>query len=76
MAKALAAGGLPMAEITFRTAAAEESIKRISAEVPEVLCGAGTVLTIEQCEKRAKKAGAKYVVSPGLGEKVVKLVPR
>lgn len=71
LAKALAAGGLPMAEITFRTAAAEESIRRISAEVPEVLCGAGTVLTIEQCE-RAKKAGAKYIVAPGLGEKVVK----
>ena len=70
LAKALAAGGLPVAEITFRTAAAEESIKRISAEVPEVLCGAGTVLTIEQCEK-AQKAGAAFVVSPGMNPKVV-----
>ncbi|OGV51836.1 MAG: 2-dehydro-3-deoxyphosphogluconate aldolase [Lentisphaerae bacterium GWF2_44_16] len=70
LAKALTAGGLPVAEITFRTAAAEESIRRISSEMPDVLVGAGTVLSIEQAEK-AKNAGAKFVVSPGLNPKVV-----
>lgn len=53
-----------IAEITFRTEAAEESIKRIAAEVPEVLVGAGTVLTIDQT-KRAVAAGAKFIVAPG-----------
>ena len=50
LAKSLRDGGLPMAEVTFRTAAAEESIRRISENVPEVIVGAGTVLTREQCE--------------------------
>jgi len=70
LAKALLAGGLPIAEITFRTDAAEESIKRIAKKVPEVLVGAGTVLTVEQAE-RAVKAGAHYIVSPGIDPKVV-----
>lgn len=70
LAKALNAGDLPIAEITFRTEAAEESIKRIAAEVPEVMVGAGTVLTIDQA-KRAVAAGAKFIVAPGFNEKVV-----
>lgn len=70
LAKALAAGGLPIAEITFRTDAAEESIKRIAKEVPEVMLGAGTVLTIDQAE-RAVAAGANYIISPGIDPKVV-----
>ena len=51
LAKALAAGGIPAAEVTFRTAAGEEAIRRIAQEVPEVLVGAGTVLTTEQVAK-------------------------
>lgn len=70
LAKALVAGGLPCAEVTFRTAEGEEAIRRIAKEVPEVLVGAGTVLTIEQVD-RAIKAGAKFIVSPGLNPKVV-----
>ncbi|MDR3248326.1 MAG: bifunctional 4-hydroxy-2-oxoglutarate aldolase/2-dehydro-3-deoxy-phosphogluconate aldolase [Treponema sp.] len=70
LAKALIAGGIPCAEITFRTAQGEEAIRRISAEVPESLVGAGTVLTTEQVD-RAIKAGAKYIVSPGYNPKVV-----
>lgn len=70
LARALVAGGLPVAEITFRTDAAEESIKRIAKEVPEVMLGAGTVLTIEQA-KRAVAAGANYIISPGIDPKVV-----
>jgi 2-dehydro-3-deoxyphosphogluconate aldolase / (4S)-4-hydroxy-2-oxoglutarate aldolase len=66
----LKAGGLPVAEITFRTDAAEEAIRRISNEVPDILLGAGTVLTTEQAEK-AIKAGAKFIVSPGLNPEVV-----
>ncbi|MBC8157775.1 MAG: hypothetical protein H8E94_00425, partial [Alphaproteobacteria bacterium] len=61
LARALTAGGLPIAEITFRTDAAEESIKRIAKEVPEVMLGAGTVLTIEQAE-RAVAAGVLLLV--------------
>jgi 2-dehydro-3-deoxyphosphogluconate aldolase/(4S)-4-hydroxy-2-oxoglutarate aldolase len=70
LAKALAAGGIPCAEVTFRTEAGAEAIRRIAAEVPEVLLGAGTVLTIEQVE-RAIAAGAKFIVSPGLNPMVV-----
>jgi 2-dehydro-3-deoxyphosphogluconate aldolase/(4S)-4-hydroxy-2-oxoglutarate aldolase len=70
LAKALVAGGLPCAEVTFRTAEGEEAIRRIAKEVPEVLVGAGTVLTTEQVD-RAIKAGAKFIVSPGLNPKVV-----
>ncbi len=67
---ALSDGGLPVAEITFRTAAAEQAIKNVSAELPDVILGAGTVLTTEQVE-RAVNAGAKYIVAPGFNPKVV-----
>ncbi|GHT10228.1 hypothetical protein AGMMS49532_09750 [Endomicrobiia bacterium] len=71
LAKALYAGGLECAEVTFRTAAAEESIKIISKKMPEMLVGAGTVLTVEQVD-RAIAAGAKFIVSPGLNREIVK----
>lgn len=71
LAEALVKGGLPCAEVTFRTAAAEESIKIMSEAFPEMLVGAGTVLTTEQVD-RAVNAGAKFIVSPGLNPKVVK----
>jgi len=71
LAKALIDGGLPVAEITFRTDAAEEAIRLVSAAFPEMIVGAGTVLTIEQAQ-RAKNAGAKFIVSPGFNPKVVK----
>lgn len=70
LCKALAEGGLPVAEITFRTAAAEESIRRVAKELPDVLVGAGTVLTCEQVD-RAIAAGAKFIVSPGFNPEVV-----
>ncbi|MGN0608509.1 MAG: bifunctional 4-hydroxy-2-oxoglutarate aldolase/2-dehydro-3-deoxy-phosphogluconate aldolase [Oscillospiraceae bacterium] len=70
LAKALCKGGLPCAEVTFRTAAAEESIRIMSEKFPELLVGAGTVLTTEQVD-RAVGAGAKFIVSPGLNPKVV-----
>ena len=71
LAKALCEGGLPVAEVTFRTDAAEEAIRLISEAYPEMLVGAGTVLTTEQVD-RAVAAGAKFIVSPGLNPKVVK----
>jgi 2-dehydro-3-deoxyphosphogluconate aldolase/(4S)-4-hydroxy-2-oxoglutarate aldolase len=71
LARALSDGGLPVAEVTFRTAAAEEAITRISKELPGMLVGAGTVLTTEQVD-RAVNAGAKFIVSPGLNPKIVK----
>lgn len=71
VAKALCAGGLPVAEVTFRTDAAEESIRVMSEKFPEMLIGAGTVLSVEQVD-RAVKAGAKFIVSPGFNPKVVK----
>jgi 2-dehydro-3-deoxyphosphogluconate aldolase/(4S)-4-hydroxy-2-oxoglutarate aldolase len=70
LAKALIAGGIPCAEVTFRTAQGEEAIRRIAAEVPDILLGAGTVLTTGQVD-RAIAAGAKFIVSPGLNPKVV-----
>jgi len=70
LAKALAAGGIPAAEVTFRTAAGEDAIRRIAQECPEILVGAGTVLTTEQVN-RAVKAGARFIVSPGTNMKVV-----
>lgn len=73
LAKALIEGGLPCAEVTFRTDAAEEAIQIISKEYPEMIVGAGTVLTIDQA-KRAIDAGAKFIVSPGINEEVVKYV--
>lgn len=71
LAKALCDGGLPCAEVTFRTAVAEESIRIMSEQFPEMLVGAGTVLTTEQVD-HAMNAGAKFIVSPGLNPKVVK----
>ena len=71
LAKALCDGGLACAEVTFRTAAAEESIRIMATEYPEMVVGAGTVLTTEQVD-RAVNAGAKFIVSPGLNPKVVK----
>lgn len=69
LAKALAAGKLPMAEVTFRTDAAAESIRRIAKECPEVMVGAGTVLDRDQCA-RALEAGAQFVVSPSFSDEV------
>ena len=71
LAKALVNGGLPCAEVTFRTAAAEESIRIMSENFPEMLVGAGTVLTTEQVD-RAVAAGARFIVSPGTNPKVVR----
>jgi 2-dehydro-3-deoxyphosphogluconate aldolase/(4S)-4-hydroxy-2-oxoglutarate aldolase len=70
-ARALIDGGLPCAEVTFRTPAAEEAIRVISKEFPQMLLGAGTVLTTRQADL-AVAAGAKFIVSPGLNPKVVK----
>jgi 2-dehydro-3-deoxyphosphogluconate aldolase/(4S)-4-hydroxy-2-oxoglutarate aldolase len=69
LAEALISGGLPVAEITFRTAAAEESIKRVSKAFPDMLVGAGTVMNAEQA-KRAMEAGAKFVVTAGFSKEV------
>ena len=73
LCKALVAGGLPAAEVTFRTACAEDCIKKIHDEVPEMLLGAGTVLTTEQAD-RAMAAGASFIVSPGFDPNVTKHV--
>ena len=70
LAKVLCENGLPCAEVTFRTAAAEEAIKTMTREFPDMLVGAGTVLTIEQADK-AINAGAKFIVAPGLNPKIV-----
>lgn len=70
LCKALCDGGLPVAEITFRTAAAEEAIRLVNEALPDVILGAGTVLTCEQVDK-AVAAGATYIVSPGFNPKVV-----
>ena len=71
LAKALCDGGLACAEVTFRTAAAEESIRIMTKEFPEMVVGAGTVLTTEQVD-RAVAAGAQFIVSPGFNPTVVK----
>ena len=71
LAKALCEGGLPCAEVTFRTEAAEECIRIMSEKFPEMLVGAGTVLTTDQVD-RAVAAGAKFIVSPGLNPRIVK----
>ena len=71
LAKALVAGGLPAAEVTFRTAAAEDAIKAIIAEVPEIIVGAGTVTNTDQLD-RALAAGCKFIVSPGFNPDTVK----
>ena len=70
LCRALSEGGLPVAEITFRTAAAEQAIRNVSSALPEVILGAGTVLSVDQV-KRAVDAGAKFIVSPGLNPAVV-----
>ena len=70
LAQSLMKGGLPCAEVTFRTQAAEESIRTIAKAFPDMLVGAGTVLSVDQV-KRAVDAGAKFIVSPGLNPKVV-----
>ncbi len=69
LAKALEAGKLPMAEVTFRTDAAAEAISRIAKEVPGVIVGAGTVLDREQCA-RAINAGAQFIVAPSFSDEV------
>ncbi|POP34422.1 2-dehydro-3-deoxyphosphogluconate aldolase [Lactonifactor longoviformis] len=71
LAKALCEGGLPCAEVTFRTDAAEESIRIMSKAFPDMLIGAGTVLTAEQVD-RAVAAGARFIVSPGLNPDIVR----
>lgn len=70
LGKALLAGGLPCAEITFRTAAAAAAIETLSAAYPDMLVGAGTVLTVAQAQQ-AKAAGAKFIVTPGFDAEVV-----
>lgn len=70
LAEALCKGGLPCAEITFRTDAAEASIRQITESYPQMLIGAGTVLTVSQVEQ-AVNAGAKFIVSPGFDSEVV-----
>lgn len=70
-AKALLAGGIDVMEITFRTAAAADSIAAVAKECPDMLVGAGTVITLEQC-KKAVEMGAKFIVSPGFDEEVVR----
>jgi len=70
LGKALIDGNLPVAEITFRTSSAEESIRVITNEFPEIFIGAGTVITVDQA-KRAVYAGAKFIVSPGFNRRVV-----
>ncbi|MCR5089194.1 MAG: bifunctional 4-hydroxy-2-oxoglutarate aldolase/2-dehydro-3-deoxy-phosphogluconate aldolase [Oscillospiraceae bacterium] len=70
LGKALIDGGLPVAEVTFRTAAAEESIRRMHEAYPEMLVGAGTVLSVEQVD-RAVGAGAQFIVAPGFDPEVV-----
>ena len=70
LAAALAEGGLPCAEITFRTPAAAEALTRIAREQPGFLVGAGTVLSPAQAD-RAREAGAQFIVSPGINPRVV-----
>ncbi len=70
LARALIRGGLPCVEITFRTAAARDAIRMICTAEPEMLVGAGTVITVSQAQQ-AVDAGAKFVVSPGFDPKVV-----
>ena len=70
-ANALVAGGIDVMEITFRTAAARDSIAAVAASCPDMLVGAGTVITLDQC-KAAVEAGAKFIVAPGFDAEVVK----
>lgn len=75
LAESLIKGGLPCAEVTFRTDAAEDAIRAIARQFPDMFVGAGTVLTTEQVD-RAIGAGAKFIVSPGLNPKVVEYCVR
>lgn len=70
-AKAMAAGGIDVMEVTFRTNAAAESIRKVSEQCPETVVGAGTVINLEQA-KLAVESGAKFIVSPGYDEETVK----
>lgn len=70
VAKALVEGGLPVIEVTMRTAAAADAISAIAAEVPDAVIGAGTVLSGEQA-RTIVAAGARFIVSPGLHDDVV-----
>ena len=70
LAKALVEGGLPCAEVTFRTKAAEEAIRIMSEAYPDMLIGAGTILTTNQVDQ-AVEAGAKFIVSPGFDPEIV-----
>ncbi len=70
-ARALLKGGIDVMEITFRTAAAQASIARVAAEVPEMKVGAGTVVTVQQA-RDAVAAGAKFLVSPGSDADVIR----
>ncbi len=70
LAEAMIKGNLPVAEVTFRTAAAEESIRIMAEKYPDMLVGAGTVLTIEQVD-RAVAAGAKFIVTPGTNPRII-----
>ena len=69
-AKALLAGGIDVMEITMRTSAALDSMKAVCAECPDMLVGAGTVITLDNC-KAAVEAGAKFIVAPGFDPEVV-----
>lgn len=68
--QAISEGGIPIAEVTFRTQAAEEAIRIMSSAIPDMLIGAGTVLSVEQAQA-AIDAGAKFIVSPGINPEVV-----
>lgn len=70
-AEALLAGGVDVMEITFRTAAAADSIRAVAKQCPDMLVGAGTVITLEQC-RQAVECGAKFIVAPGFDEEVVR----
>ena len=69
-ANAMAAGGVDVMEITFRTAAAPQCIKAVAESCPDVLVGAGTIVNLDQC-KLAVDMGAKFIVSPGFDAEVV-----
>ncbi len=71
LGEALIKGGLPAAEVTFRTSAAADSIRILAKDFPDMLVGAGTVLTCEQADQ-AMEAGAKFIVAPGFNPTVVK----
>ena len=71
MAKALVEGGIPVAEVTFRTDAAADVIRAMAEQVPEILVGAGTVHTVAQAQT-AVEAGAKFIVTPGFQPDVVR----